>query len=725
MEKKDTRFYNELLQKTLVSVKAKLNYINDLSVFLLLNARLKNIVYGNDKTNIDDLRSDLEVFYAASELRQTCFADKSLVDIAFYMDNKRCIIHTHGIDESSYFLNKLYSDKQVTFRSILQSSKIWNDLHIMKPTTLLLNDKNTKVITFIKTSSVNYNSDAGIMLFAKPEMFDDILYAPGSASNLPMLIVDKDNTIISGNLPDAKYRIDYSFYDGKIKRIRTTVGKYTVYSSGIDNIPWKLIIFVPDSSLTFFKSYSLPFFISIIIFIVAGILLSVFLSLKNYKPIRNIVDSIEKDSKFRQESAVLDKNDYVFIENNMFKMNEKIQQLQAKVECYRELLDRCLISKLLTQNLLKSSEYEEIRDELELTDENPVFLVVAYEISCLQANSNNIPNNESISDSICKIIMEQLDSNTLKLSHFKVYPSKNTLLFNWIVDSFQTEQEAMINNIISILYSIKISLSYEKVIHTIFGVGSPVNSLNEISRSYVDACEALSYGILNGSDWIVRFEEILTMNTQPFYYPLELEIDLLNALKIGNTLKIESILDLILEENMNNRILDIFSCKCLYNVLYATLIKGMKLLDNEYINNKVIPEDCKRSIEGMIALLKNTFTKAIYEKGDSNESIIINRILEFIDENSLNPELSLDYLAGKLNISPFSISKFFNRDLNISFHEHVNKKRIAHALKLLKESSFNITEIGNLCGFSNENTFIRVFKRYEGITPGQYKNINL
>ena len=49
--------------------------------------------------------------------------------------------------------------------------------------------------------------------------------------------------------------------------------------------------------------------------------------------------------------------------------------------------------------------------------------------------------------------------------------------------------------------------------------------------------------------------------------------------------------------------------------------------------------------------------------------------------------------------------------------------RINKAKELLKREELTIAQIGQAVGYSNANAFIRVFKNYEGITPGKYKSM--
>jgi AraC-like DNA-binding protein len=51
----------------------------------------------------------------------------------------------------------------------------------------------------------------------------------------------------------------------------------------------------------------------------------------------------------------------------------------------------------------------------------------------------------------------------------------------------------------------------------------------------------------------------------------------------------------------------------------------------------------------------------------------------------------------------------------------LNQCRTKNAKALLSESGFTIAEIAERIGYNSPGTFIRIFKRYESVTPGQYR----
>lgn len=95
------------------------------------------------------------------------------------------------------------------------------------------------------------------------------------------------------------------------------------------------------------------------------------------------------------------------------------------------------------------------------------------------------------------------------------------------------------------------------------------------------------------------------------------------------------------------------------------------------------------------------------------------------DRLFLDPELSLQGLAGRLGIKPYLLTRALNQLRGQSFRQYLNSYRIAEAQHLLRSSNhqhFSIAAIGFEAGFNSKATFNRTFKNESGMTPLEWKN---
>lgn len=98
-------------------------------------------------------------------------------------------------------------------------------------------------------------------------------------------------------------------------------------------------------------------------------------------------------------------------------------------------------------------------------------------------------------------------------------------------------------------------------------------------------------------------------------------------------------------------------------------------------------------------------------------------ILNYVHEHYKDEDFSLTAMADHFKINNTYLSKFFKEQIGEGLLEYVNRYRVNKAKELLKKTNQSISHIARSVGFYNNNTFIRVFKKYEGITPGQYKEM--
>lgn len=96
-----------------------------------------------------------------------------------------------------------------------------------------------------------------------------------------------------------------------------------------------------------------------------------------------------------------------------------------------------------------------------------------------------------------------------------------------------------------------------------------------------------------------------------------------------------------------------------------------------------------------------------------------------IEVHYMDPDLSLNLLAGECGTTTSYLSKLFKESFGINFVEYLNRHRIDKAKERLETGVQTIGEIADATGFNSQQNFIRVFKKYTGKTPGQYRSAKL
>ena len=94
----------------------------------------------------------------------------------------------------------------------------------------------------------------------------------------------------------------------------------------------------------------------------------------------------------------------------------------------------------------------------------------------------------------------------------------------------------------------------------------------------------------------------------------------------------------------------------------------------------------------------------------------------------LQHSYSLQQLATSLSFPLYQLSALINQEYRTNFNDLINKYRIEHALRIIKEgknANLNINGLADRCGFNNRNSFTNAFKKFTGLTPSEYfKDVN-
>lgn len=120
------------------------------------------------------------------------------------------------------------------------------------------------------------------------------------------------------------------------------------------------------------------------------------------------------------------------------------------------------------------------------------------------------------------------------------------------------------------------------------------------------------------------------------------------------------------------------------------------------------------------------FQKELYtinseaDKRSLKKATQLKAVLEYI-ENHFSEEITLEAMSRMAGMSPKYFCRYFKTFLHKTPIEYLNHKRIEQACYELNVLDHSVTEVGYNCGFHDTSYFIRIFKKYTGITPKQMK----
>lgn len=131
-------------------------------------------------------------------------------------------------------------------------------------------------------------------------------------------------------------------------------------------------------------------------------------------------------------------------------------------------------------------------------------------------------------------------------------------------------------------------------------------------------------------------------------------------------------------------------------------------------------EKCSKILYEYILEMKRLFCGDIQQK--ITKGIAENAALYI--SNNFSRDITLDELSSAAGISRQHFDRLFREKFGLRPMEYIALKRISHAKTLLEATDKKIVEIGSLSGYPDPTYFGMVFKKYEGVTPKEYRNMH-
>lgn len=357
-----------------------------------------------------------------------------------------------------------------------------------------------------------------------------------------------------------------------------------------------------------------------------------------------------------------------------------------------------------------------------LTDENYLDLIKPYFIVSVvnfafqeqaQVVQKYHPKIEEIIKKVCKLYSNE----EINLVYY------NRDIYNtFLIVNFESD-EPMDEIFYQIFSYIQENVKKYKCIITI-GVDETKCDIADLKDACEGALNALNEMIIGGRG-AVYFNDSQKDSDINYYFPRNFTEKLTKCISKGGTDEIKMLLKDIYDKNYN-----LGGTPKMYHALvdelHLSVIKALKdITDLNTIHINIEKLSTNATLEEIFNYYEKALESIIESLQQTTESQVEDqelekRILEYIEENFCNPDLSLQSLIEHFNVSNKYISLFCRKHFNTTYLRYIQKKRITRAIELMKTGQYSLTEICYMCGYSNILTFRRNFKSVTGVNPSDY-----
>ena len=114
------------------------------------------------------------------------------------------------------------------------------------------------------------------------------------------------------------------------------------------------------------------------------------------------------------------------------------------------------------------------------------------------------------------------------------------------------------------------------------------------------------------------------------------------------------------------------------------------------------------------------FTENMFDYIPEKNHELIKKAILYISQH-FTENLTLEEVAGHVHLNPAYFSSVFKQSTGSSFKEYLNMVRIEESKRLLANTEYTIINIAVAADFEDQSYFSKVFKKYTGLTPRQYR----
>lgn len=146
-------------------------------------------------------------------------------------------------------------------------------------------------------------------------------------------------------------------------------------------------------------------------------------------------------------------------------------------------------------------------------------------------------------------------------------------------------------------------------------------------------------------------------------------------------------------------------------------IKGASGKDGNNSPDQVLGTDARQVVNSLYRMLEEYLQQRQSQKQYSRW---VNKAMEYVAGNYADPDLSLETVAGHLQISSIHLRTTFKRETGQSLLDYTTEYRIGLAKKLLQTGEYKIYEVSEKVGYKTSQYFSQVFKKTTGIQPKDF-----
>ncbi|WP_433620478.1 helix-turn-helix domain-containing protein [Paenibacillus cellulositrophicus] len=719
-----------LLEQMEMSIDSKLKGLEQLSLEIALNRNISSF------SSVDPPLSDAhyyDLFQISESLRTYKNANDYIEQIYVMYTSSDTVISTYDHMNRQGLFQKLRQQDDTSFEQ-------WNSLFERKyvngytPMTFWDGGTSTPVVVFARSLVFNTpGQPPAIVLFVMKD--SKLIESAPRHPDARMFILDTESRYIAartdpGLLPQhltyGELRDQQGIVYKDVQEQQAAVSYITSRITG-----WKYVSVLPASLFNEKMQYMRKLiWISIgMCFLVGGVICFLFLR-KNYMPIQVMLQSLSHKFGLRFDGG---SSEYSFLQGAIQHYFTEKEDMRARLDQHRNTIRAHLIRRLLKGSIEKEALLHESLAAHHIEFSSDRFVVILMSVDGFgkfeQYGQNGLSDQKEqmLHFILTNVLVDAAADDAA------IYTTEMNDVLACIVNFHKSDSEERERlTLHRISAQVREFMQEQMQVELTIAVGEVYSDIYGIAQSYHEALDALEYRIVLGSGQFIRYRDTQLNQAPPhhYYFPLSVEQQLIYVVKSGNYAKAEALIEDIFQKNFTGHPVSVPLAKCLmYNMASTMLntvdevsVTGKRSLEAHLLD--VEPLLSCEHVPQMKEQLKDKLSQVcswIQAEKRDHHRYLIEDVQRYIENHLHDPNLNISMIGDVFRMTPSYISRLYKDHTGEALLDTINRSRLAEAKNLLKHNKLTVNEVAGRVGYADVSTFVRTFKKFEGMTPGAFQ----
>ncbi|MBW7456626.1 helix-turn-helix domain-containing protein [Paenibacillus sepulcri] len=453
-----------------------------------------------------------------------------------------------------------------------------------------------------------------------------------------------------------------------------------------------------------------------------GLAVCLLMAYRNSSPIHSLTEIIREQIHPETSRPV---NEYDFLRGNISRLITSNKFLEAELKQQIPLLRDAVMKRLLHGEFSTSSGIEAALVQAGIEFQGDFGYVGIIQINGYGGmESPEIYDELNAARLLVKQTLHQADSIPYTTD---LHLDKIAILFPVCRDE-RLKAVGDIEKVVTVLIR---TLSKNHHISLTVSMGGLFTGYSDIYRSLDEAKQTMEYCALMKGGSLFWYHET-TKESALYYYPIDLELRLMNVMKTGEISEAIRILRQIFDQNFRERDLSAEMAHDFVDEIKATLLKSFdpkvfgdaKEMERlKGLLKRIQLQDGLTQVRGAAEQVIAEYGTLVLQRKKDSDHGTVKRIKHYLEDNYGNPELNLHLIAEREGRPEKFISQLFKEQIGEYVSEFLENIRLHKAAGLLLHSDRTIEDISSHVGYHSPYSFRRAFKRLFDVTPNHYRKM--